>query len=112
MRLWMYYFFSALWGILTLAASIGGAFAFTQYLSQVSLQDGGAVRGHMSVMEFLIPLLLIALVCFVLYLCISLYCIFRKLRNENHRILHFLLSLLLYLVTTVATLPFIGAFRG
>ncbi|MBQ9698563.1 MAG: hypothetical protein IJV46_08490 [Acidaminococcaceae bacterium] len=113
MKLWVYYLFSLLWGILTLVFSFGGAFAFTQYIDHISLKDGGVVTGgHMSIMEFVIPLLLIGLACFVLYLVFSLFCIFRRLRNEDHRLLHFLFSLLLYLFTTVATLPLLGMFLG
>ena len=108
MRLWVYYILSWLWGVLTLALSFGGAFAFTQYISSVPLEEGKVTGGHMNIMEFVLPLLLIGLICFILYLCFSLFCIFRKLRNENHRLLHFLLTFLLYVISTLGTLPLIG----
>ena len=78
MRLWVYYILSWLWGVLTLALSFGGAFAFTQYISSVPLEEGKVTGGHMNIMEFVLPLLLIGLICFILYLCFSLFCIFRK----------------------------------
>ena len=105
MKLSYYYFLSWLSGILTLVFSVGGALAFVTYISSPSTVDGIVRPGHMSVMEFVLPLFLIGFVCFSLYLCISLYCIFRKLRIQEHRWMHFLLNLVLYLVTTVGTVP-------
>ena len=109
MKLWVYYILSWFSGVLTLACSFSGAWAFIEYMSHVTLEDGGVVpRGHMSIMEFVIPMVLIAIVCFILYLCFSLYCIFRKLQNREHRFIHFLLSLLVYLLTTIGTMPLLG----
>ena len=105
MKLGYYYFLSWLSGILTLVFSVGGALAFVTYISSPSTVDGIVRPGHMSVMEFVLPLFLIGIVCFILYLCVSLYCIFRKLRAEEHRLMHFLLNLVLYLVTTVGIVP-------
>ena len=105
MKLGYYYFLSWLSGILTLVFSVGGALAFITYISSPSTVDGIVRPGHMSVMEFVLPLFLIGIVCFILYLCVSLYCIFRKLRAEEHRLMHFLLNLVLYLVTTVGIVP-------
>ncbi len=106
MKLWVYYILSWLSGILTLVFSFGSALAFTEYMSHVTLKDGGVVpRGHMSIMEFVIPMVLVAILCFILYLCFSLYCLFRKLKNEEHRALHFLLGLALYLLTVIGTMP-------
>ena len=109
MKLWVYYFISWFSGVLTLVFSFGGALAFTEYISHVSLEDGGTVpHGHMNIMEFVIPLILIALVCVALYLCLSLFCVFRKLKQEEYRAVHFLLNLILYLVTAIGTLPLVG----
>lgn len=105
MKLGYYYFLSWLSGVLTLVFSVGGALAFVTYISSPSTVDGIVRPGHMSVMEFVLPLFLIGLVCVLLYLCSSLYCIFRKLRTQEHRALHFLLNLVLYLVTAVGTVP-------
>ena len=105
MKLGYYYFLSWLSGVLTLVFSVGGALAFVTYISSPSTVDGIVRPGHMSVMEFILPLFLIGFVCFILYLCSSLYCIFRKLRTQEHRWMHFLLNLVLYLVTTVGTVP-------
>ena len=105
MKLGYYYFLSWLSGILTLVFSVGGALAFVSYIGSPSVVDGIERPGHMSVTEFILPLFLIGLVCVILYLCISLYCIFRKLRMQEHRVLHFLLNLVLYLVTAVGTVP-------
>lgn len=105
MKLGYYYFLSWLSGILTLVFSVGGALGFVSYIGSPSVVDGIERPGHMSVTEFILPLFLIGLVCVILYLCISLYCIFRKLRMQEHRVLHFLLNLVLYLVTAVGTVP-------
>ena len=105
MKLGYYYFLSWLSGVLTLVFSVGGALAFVTYLSSPSVVDGIERPGHMSVTEFVLPLFLIGLVCVILYFCISLYCIFRKLQTQEHRVLHFLLNLVLYLVTAVGTVP-------
>ena len=105
MKLWVYYLLSWISGILTLVFSIGGALAFITYISSSHEVDGIVRQGHTGVMEFVLPLCLIGLVCFILYLCASLFCIFRKLKAEKHRLVHFLLSLVLYLVTAVATIP-------
>ena len=105
MKLWTYYLMSLLSGIMTFVFSVGGALAFITYISSPSTVDGIVRPGHMSVMEFVLPLFLIGVVCFILYLCVSLYCIFRKLRAEEHRLMHFLLNLVLYLVTTVGIVP-------
>ena len=109
MKLWMYYLISWISGILTLVFSFGGAWAFIEYMGHVTLEDGGVVpRGHMNIMEFVIPMVLIAILCFILYLCLSLYCVFRKLKGEEHRIIHFLLNLVLYLATAIGTLPLLS----
>ena len=105
MTLGSYYFLSWLSGVLTLVFSVGGALAFITYISSPSTVDGIVRPGHTSVMEFVLPLFLIGLVCVILYLCLSLYCVFRKLRTQEHRVLHFLLNLVLYLVTAVGTVP-------
>ena len=105
MKLRTYYLLSWLSGILTLIFSIGGALAFVTYLSSPSTVDGIIRKGHMSIMEFVLPLCLIGLVCFILYLCVSLFCVFRKLKAQEHRLLHFLLNLILYLVTAAGTVP-------
>ena len=105
MKLWKYYLLSWVSGLLTLMFSVGGALAFVTYISSPSTVDGIMRKGHMSVMEFILPLFLIGIVCFILYLCVSLFCIFRKLRAEEHRVLHFLLNLILYLATAVGTVP-------
>ena len=105
MKLWKYYLQSCVSGLLTLMFSVGGALAFVTYISSPSTVDGIMRKGHMSVMEFILPLFLIGIVCFILYLCVSLFCIFRKLRTEEHRVLHFLLNLILYLATAVGTVP-------
>ena len=105
MKLRFYYFLSWLSGILTLVLSVGGALAFVTYISSPSTVDGIERPGHMSVMEFVLPLFLIGFVCVVLYLCLSLYCIFRKLQTQERRVLHFLLNLVLYLVTVIGTVP-------
>jgi len=105
MKLWKYYLLSFVSGILTLVFSVGGALAFVTYMSGSHEVDGIVRQGHMSVMEFVLPLFIVGLVCFILYLCASLYCIFRKLKAEGHRLVHFLLNLILYLVTTVGTIP-------
>lgn len=105
MKLRTYYLLSWLSGMITLVFSIGGALAFLTYLSTPSTVDGIVRKGHMSLMEFILPLCLIALLCFVLYLCLSVFCLFRKRREKEHRILHFLLGLLLYLITTAGTVP-------
>ena len=75
MKLWKYYLLSWASGLLTLMFSVGGALAFVTYISSI------------------------------LYLCVSLFCIFRKLRAEEHRVLHFLLNLILYLATAAGTVP-------
>jgi len=103
MKLWKYYLLSWASGLLTLMFSVGGALAFVTYISSPSTVDGIMRKGHMSVMEFILPLFLIGIVCFILYLCVSLFCIFRKLRAEEHRVLHFLLNLILYLATAART---------
>ena len=90
---------------MTFVFSVGGALAFITYISSPSTVDGIVRPGHMSVMEFVLPLFLIGIVCFILYLCVSLYCIFRKLRAEEHRLMHFLLNLVLYLVAAVGIVP-------
>ena len=105
MKLWKYYLLSCVSGVLTLVFSVGGALAYVMYVSGSHEVDGIVRQGHMSVMEFVLPLFLIGLVCFILYLCASLYCIFRKLKSEGRRLLHFLLNLILYLATTVGTIP-------
>ena len=105
MKLWKYYLLSCVSGVLTLVFSVGGALAYVMYVSGSHEVDGIVRQGHMSVMEFVLPLFLIGLICFILYLCASLYCIFRKLKSEGRRLLHFLLNLILYLVTTVGTIP-------
>ena len=105
MKLRTYYFLSWLSGILTLVFSIGGALAFITYISTPSTVDGVIRKGHMSVMEFILPLLLIGVICFILYLCFSLYCVFKKLRTQEHRVMHFLLNLVLYFVTAAGTIP-------
>lgn len=105
MKLRTYYLLSWVSGILTLIFSIGGALAFVTYLSTPSTVDGIVRKGHMSIMEFILPLCLIGFFCFVLYLCVSLYCIFRKLKTQEHRLVHFLLNLVLYLVTAAGTIP-------
>ena len=108
MKLRTYYILAVIGGILTLVLSIGGALAVVQYLNYIPLEHGTVTGGHMSVMEFVIPLILIFLACLVFYFGFSLYCIFRKLKGEKNRVLHFLLNLVLYIVTTVLTLPLIG----
>lgn len=105
MKLKTYYLLSWLGGILTLMLSVGGALAFVTYLSGSSTVDGIVRKGHMSIMEFVLPLFLIGLVCFVLYLCVSVFCVFRKLKIQEHRFVHFLLNLVLYLGTAVGTVP-------
>jgi len=105
MKLWKYYLLSWISGILTLVFSVGGALAFITYSSSSHEVDGVMRRGHMSVMEFVLPLFLIGLVCFILYLCISFFCVFRKLTAGQHRLLHFLLNLVFYLATTAGTIP-------
>ena len=105
MKLWKYYLLSWISGILTLIFSVGGALAFITYISGSREVDGIVRQGHMGVMDFVIPLFLIGLVCFILYFCGSLFCVFRKLKAEEHRLLHFLLNLILYLVTTLGTVP-------
>ena len=105
MKLWKYYLLSWISGILTLVFSVGGALGFVTYMSGSHEVDGIVRQGHMSVMEFILPLFVIGLVCFILYLCASLFCVFRKLKTEEHRLLHFLLNLLLYLATTLGTIP-------
>ena len=105
MKLWKYYLLSCISGILTLVFSVGGALAFITYMSGSHEVDGIVRQGHMSVMEFVLPLFIIGLVCFILYLCGSLYCFFRKLKAEEHRLRHFLLNLILYLLTTLGTIP-------
>ena len=105
MKLRTYYILSWVSGILTLVLSVGGALAFVTYISSPSTVDGIVRKGHMSVMEFILPLFLIGIVCFILYLCLSLFCIFRKLQTQERRVLHFLLNLILYLVTTAGTIP-------
>jgi len=108
MKLWVYYIIAWVSGILTLVFSFGGAAVFIQHMGQVQLEDGGVVQGHMGIMEFVIPLVLIGIVCFILYLCVSLFCILRKMRTTEHRFIHFLLSFILYLLTTIGTLPLVG----
>ena len=105
MKLRTYYLLSWLSGILTLIFSIGGALAFVTYLSSPSTVDGIVRKGHMSIMEFVLPLCLIGLVCFILYLCVSLFCVFCRLKTQEHRFLHFLLNLVLYLATAAGTVP-------
>ncbi|MER2138600.1 MAG: hypothetical protein ABS965_00555 [Succiniclasticum sp.] len=105
MKLGYYYFLSWLSGVLTLVFSVGGALAFVTYIGSPSTVDGIVRPGHMSVMEFVLPLFLIGFLCVFLYLCLSLYCIFRKLRTQERRVLHFLLNLVLYLVTAIGTVP-------
>ena len=105
MKLGYYYFLSWLSGVLTLVFSVGGALAFVTYIGSPSTVDGIVRPGHMSVMEFVLPLFLIGFLCVFLYLCLSLYCIFRKLQTQERRVLHFLLNLVLYLVTAVGTVP-------
>lgn len=105
MKLWKYYLLSCVSGILTLLFSIGGALAFVTYVSGSHEVDGIVRQGHMGVMEFVLPLFLIGVICFILYLCASLFCIFRKLKAEGHRFIHFLLNLVLYMVTTAGTVP-------
>lgn len=105
MKLRFYYFLSWLSGILTLIFSIGGALLFVTYVSSPSTVDGIVRKGHMSVMEFILPLFLIGVICFILYLCFSLYCVFKKLRTQEHRVMHFLLNLVLYFVTAAGTIP-------
>ena len=105
MKLWKYYLLSWVSGILTLIFSVGGALAFVTYMSGAHEVDGVVRQGHMSVMEFVLPLFLIGLVCFILYLCISFFCVFRKLTAEQRRLLHFLLNLFFYLATVVGTIP-------
>ena len=105
MKLRTYYILSWVSGILTLVFSVGGALAFVTYISNSSTVDGIVRKGHMSVMEFILPLFLIGIVCFILYLCLSLFCIFRKLQTQERRVLLFLLNLVLYLVTTAGTIP-------
>lgn len=105
MKLWKYYLLSWLSGILTLVFSVGGALAFVTYISSPSTVDGIVRHGHMSVMEFVLPLLLIGVVCFILYLAASLFFVFRKMQAQEHRVLHFLLNLVLYLVTVGGTVP-------
>ena len=105
MKLWKYYLLSWISGILTLVFSVGEALGFVTYMSGSHEVDGIVRQGHMSVMEFILPLFVIGLVCFILYLCASLFCVFRKLKTEEHRLLHFLLNLLLYLATTLGTIP-------
>ena len=105
MKLWTYYLLSWLSGLLTLIFSVGGALAFVTYLSSPSTVDGIVRKGHMSIMEFILPLCLIGLVCFILYLCVSLFCVFRRMKTQEHMFLHFLLNLVLYLVTAAGTLP-------
>lgn len=105
MKLWKYYLLSWISGILTLVFSVGGALAFVTYVSSSSTVDGIVRRGHMSVMEFILPLFLIGIVCFIIYLCLSFYCIFRKMQTQEHRLLHILLNLILYLITAVGTVP-------
>ncbi len=108
MKLRTYYLLSWISGILTLVFSIGSALAFITYISSSHEVDGIVRRGHMGVMEFVVPLVLIGLVCFILYLCVSLYCIFRKLKAVEYRPLHFLMNLVLYLVTTAGTIPLLA----
>ena len=105
MKLWKYYLLSWISGLLTLILSVGGALAFVTYISTPSTVDGIMRKGHMSIMEFILPLFLIGFICFILYLCASLFCIFRKLKAEKHRLVHFLLNLVLYLVTAAGTVP-------
>ena len=105
MKLWTYYLLSLLSGIMTCVFSVGGALAFVMYIGSPSTVDGIVRPGHMSVMEFVLPLFLIGIVCFILYLCTSLFCIFRKMRAEEHRLMHFLLNLVLYLVAAVGAVP-------
>ena len=105
MKLWTYYLLSLLSGIMTFVFSVGGALAFITYISSPSTVDGIVRPGHMSVMEFILPLLLIGVICFILYLCFSLYCVFKKLRTQEHRVMHFLLNLVLYFVTAAGTIP-------
>lgn len=105
MKLRTYYLLSWISGLLTLVFSAGGALAFVTYLSTPSTVDGIVRKGHMSFMEFVLPLFLIGLVCFILYLCVSMFCVFRKLKTQEHRLGHFLLNLVLYLATAAGTVP-------
>ena len=105
MKLRTYYILSWLSGILTLILSVGGALAFVTYISSPSVEDGIVRQGHMGVMEFVLPLLLIGIFCFILYLGFSLFCIFRKIGSKEYRIVHFLLNLVLFLGTAVGTVP-------
>ena len=56
MKLRTYYLLSWLSGLLTLIFSVGGALAFVTYLSSPSTVDGIVRKGHMSIMEFILPL--------------------------------------------------------
>ena len=105
MKLRTYYLLSWLSGLLTLIVSVGGALTFVTHLSSPSTVDGIVRKGHMSIMGFILPLCLIGLVCFILYLCVSLFCVFRRMKTQEHMFLHFLLNLVLYLVTAAGTLP-------
>ena len=105
MKLWKYYLLSWLSGILTLVLSVGGALAFITYISSPSTVDGIVRHGHTGVIEFILPLFLVGFVCFILYVCASVFCVFRKMQTREHRLLHFLLNLLLYLATAAGTVP-------
>ena len=105
MKLRFYYFLSWLSGLLTLVFSVGGALVFVTYISTPSTVDGIVRKGHMSAMEFILPLFLIGIICFILYLCFSIFCVFKKLRTQRHRVMHFLLNLVLYFVTVAGTIP-------
>ena len=85
MKLGYYYFLSWLSGILTLVFSVGGALAFVTYISSPSTVDGIVRPGHMSVMEFVLPLFLIGIVCFILYLCVPQPAVCGRYNREKRK---------------------------
>lgn len=97
LKLKWYYFITFGMGVFALLISLLGATYFQE--SVLTAADGK--QGHASPFAFLIPLVLVHVVCFLVFMLINALCAFKLISEDSKSKLHFVCNLLLYLAVVV-----------
>ena len=97
LKLKWYYFITFGMGVFALLISLLGATYFQE--SVLTAADGK--QGHVSPFAFLIPLVLVHVVCFLVFMLINALCAFKLISEDSKSKLHFVCNLLLYLAVVV-----------